>query len=70
MAGDTWGFSWGGAPGIWGVSWGGSGIVPAGTRPVYGAPFITLGSPITATISRWSEVTTTITRRSEIDEDA
>lgn len=70
MAADSWGVSWGGAPGVWGYSWGGFGAVPVGTQPVYRAPFITLASPIVTTISRRSEVVTTITRRAEFDEDA
>ena len=70
MAADSWGVSWGGAPGIWGYSWGGFGVVPVGTVPAYGAPFITVMSPITTTITRQSEVKTTITLASVIDEDA
>ena len=70
MAGTTWGFSWGGAPGIWGFSWGGFGSVPVDTTPVYGPPFITLASEITSTLSRQSEIKTTITLLSEFDEDA
>ncbi len=70
MAADSWGFSWGGAPGVWGYSWGGFGAVPVGTQPAYGAPFITLASPITTSLSRQSEIVLTITRRAEIDEDA
>lgn len=69
MAADRWGVSWGGDAGIWGYSWS-LGNSPVTTNPAYGAPFLTLTSPMKTTVNLGSELTTTINLYSDIDEQS